>query len=92
MGLWKSLGPSLLVAISAPMWVPAIHRAGRPFVRGAIKGGVLLAGSVKEGVIRLRETAADVSAEIQAEIEAENDADAEAEQGAEPGRGRKTRQ
>ena len=89
MALWKSLGPSLLVAISAPLWVPAVHRAGRPFVRGAIKGGVLLAGSVKESVIRLRETAADVSAEIQAEIEAENEA--EAEGGPPSGPGRKPR-
>jgi len=69
--------------------VPAVHRAGRPFVRGAIKGGVLLAGSVKESVIRLRETAADVHAEIQAEIDAENEADAGLEP--EPGPGRKTR-
>ena len=69
----KRFAPSVLVALSAPLWVPAVHRALRPVVQGLFKGGVLLSESIKEGASKIGETFSDMAAEAKASTQQESE-------------------
>jgi hypothetical protein len=69
----KVIGPSLVVAATAPLVLPAFYRAARPVVLALIKAGILLGESMKEGAARMSETVADMTAEVQASHEQDSD-------------------
>jgi hypothetical protein len=48
--------------------LPAFRGVGRPLLKAAVKGGVLLARDGREKYETFRETLADVSAEVKAEM------------------------
>ena len=69
--LLKGYGPSLAVGIGvallAPVILPAVASIFRPLVKGAVRGGLTLADSVKEFTASTGEQMSDLYAEAKAE-------------------------
>ena len=69
--LLKGYGPSLAVGIGvalvAPVILPALASIFRPLVKGAVRGGLTLADSVKEFTASTGEQMSDLYAEAKAE-------------------------
>jgi hypothetical protein len=63
----RLFGPSLLVGLVAPFVFPTVRRAIGPVAKGLIKGGVLIAESLKEAATGVRERINDAVAEVKAE-------------------------
>jgi predicted metal-dependent phosphoesterase TrpH len=69
--LLKGYGPSLAVGIGvalvAPVILPAVASIFRPLVKGAVRGGLTLADSIKEFTASTGEQVSDLYAEAKAE-------------------------
>ncbi|MEJ2070237.1 MAG: DUF5132 domain-containing protein [Syntrophobacterales bacterium] len=69
--LLKGYGPSLAVGIGvalvAPVILPAVASIFRPLVKGAVRGGLTVADSVKEFTASAGEQMSDLYAEAKAE-------------------------
>ena len=69
--LLKGYGPSLAVGIGvalvAPVILPAVASIFRPLVKGAVRGGLTLADSIKEFTASTGEQMSDLYAEAKAE-------------------------
>jgi hypothetical protein len=63
----RLFGPSLLLGLVAPFVFPPVRRAIGPVAKGLIKGGVLIAESLKEAATGVRERINDAVAEVKAE-------------------------
>jgi hypothetical protein len=63
----RLFGPSLLVGLVAPFVFPPVRRAIGPVAKGLIKGGVLIAESLKEAATGVRERINDAVAEVKEE-------------------------
>lgn len=59
-------------AVLIPVVLPAVARAGKPFAKGLIKGGLIMYERGRETVAELSEVLEDVMAEARAEIEQEH--------------------
>src|SRR5262245_50786827 len=62
-GCWSGVG----VALAAPIVLPAAAAGARPLARALIKGGLLVATTVREMVAEAGEQLSDLVAEVQAE-------------------------
>ena len=69
--LLKGYGPSLAVGIGvalvAPVILPAVASIFRPLVKGAVRGGLTLADSIKEFTASTGEQLSDLYAEAKSE-------------------------
>jgi hypothetical protein len=61
-------------AIIAPLVVPALSKAAKPFAKAAIKGGLVLFETSKEKLAVAHELVDDLLAEARAELAAEGEA------------------
>jgi hypothetical protein len=66
-GSWGAALVGVGVALVAPTVLPAVGAALRPLAKSAIKGGVMLYDTVKEGVAEAGEQITDMVAEVRAE-------------------------
>ena len=69
--LLKGYGPTLLigagVALVVPVLLPVLGAVVRPLIKGAVKGGLLLADTAKTFVAEAGEQVCDLVAEAKAE-------------------------
>ncbi len=87
-GLGGGLAVVVGAAILGPVVVPALARAVKPVIKGAIKGGVIAYGWSREGLEEAREYLEDTYHEAVAELEHDGDGDESAGGAARGGRGR----
>jgi Protein of unknown function (DUF5132) len=68
-GLGGGLAIAVGVVVLGPTVAPALGRALRPLVKGAIKGGIVAYGWGRESFAEMQEYVEDTYAEAQAEME-----------------------
>ena len=92
-GSWGAALVGVGVALVAPTVLPAVGAALRPLAKSAIKGGVMLYDTVKEGVAEAGEQITDMVAEVRAEggDEAEETVETDESEGSPRRRGRSRR-
>ena len=66
-GLMTGMAVSLVAAVLAPVWRPAISRWGRPAAKSAIRWGLEAYKSGREKLAQFSETMEDIAAEAQVE-------------------------
>ena len=72
-GSWGAALVGVGVALVAPTVLPAVGAALRPLAKSAIKGGVVLYDTVKEGIAEAGEQISDMVAEVRSEAEEEGE-------------------
>lgn len=66
------LAAGVAAALLIPVVLPAVARAGKPFAKGLIKGGLIMYERGRETFAELSEVLEDVVAEARAELEQEH--------------------